>query len=373
VPEFSKLLFCKILQPESFNAGKKPLDDVNTLLERRGFEPIRMDRGKSLLQRFLRAPACLLRLAAALLNSRNLILIQSPPPFEVRRPLQRLIRFKRAAVVVLIHDLEAVHDRQRAHELKSELNFLAHADAVICHNVSMQQWLRVCGLRNPLYHLDFFDYLIDARVATEIREAEDWRKEIVFAGNLSPRKSGFLYQLAEQNGLRVRVYGSTPESDVAFPSSVSYCGRFAPGAPTLTPGSFGLVWDGPSTQTCSGPMGEYLRLNSPHKASLYLACGMPLICWDESALATVVAERRLGLTVASLAEIPARLAELSDSDYQHMLRNVLQARMDICGGSQLARALQEAISSIAGGASSNAALPDSGLTGLPDCSDSEFQ
>ena len=48
-------------------------------------------------------------------------------------------------------------------------------------------------------------------------------------------------------------------------------------------GSFGLVWDGISVETCAGVYGEYLKVNNPHKTSLYLASGIPVIIWKEAA------------------------------------------------------------------------------------------
>lgn len=41
--------------------------------------------------------------------------------------------------------------------------------------------------------------------------------------------------------------------------------------------SFGLVWDGNSMDTCTGNYGSYLRINDPHKVSLYLSSGLPII------------------------------------------------------------------------------------------------
>lgn len=47
------------------------------------------------------------------------------------------------------------------------------------------------------------------------------------------------------------------------------------------------VWDGDSVDTCAGNTGAYLRYNNPHKTSLYLACGMPVIVWKEAAIAAL--------------------------------------------------------------------------------------
>jgi hypothetical protein len=362
-------VFFEILQPESFNAGRKPLDDVNSILLKEGFSPIRMDRSKSPLGRLLRAPMCLARVGAALLSRKNLVVIQSPPPFEVRRPLQMFIRLKRAAVVVLVHDLEAVHDTNKSHELKAELQFLGSADAVVCHNLAMKQWLRQAGLTNPIHYIDFFDYLVapgagaaDERAADV--GAERWRSEIVFAGNLSPNKSGFIYDLPEKLGVGMRVFGSRPGAEISFPACITYAGRFPPNSPTLPHGSFGLVWDGPETTRCSGALGEYLKLNSPHKASLYLASAMPIICWRQSALAAVIEQKQLGFSVESVLDIPDVLAALPLSDYEAMLVNVEKIRGDICGGRQFMRALRESISNVTGSRSPEGDLVQEYPSGL---------
>ena len=60
-------------------------------------------------------------------------------------------------------------------------------------------------------------------------------------------------------------------------------------------GSFGLVWDGMSSETCKGSFGEYLRINNPHKTSLYLASGIPVIIWSKAALAEFIEKNKCGI------------------------------------------------------------------------------
>jgi len=85
-------------------------------------------------------------------------------------------------------------------------------------------------------------------------------------------------------------------------------------------GSYGLLWDGPSPDTCAGPYGSYMRVNTPHRISLFLACGIPVIVWDQSAMAPLVLEEGLGFAVSSLGEIPAKRMEISAEQYSEMAK-----------------------------------------------------
>lgn len=105
-------------------------------------------------------------------------------------------------------------------------------------------------------------------------------------------------------------------------------------------GQFGLVWDGDSIETCSGAYGAYLRYNSPHKASLYLAAGLPLIVWKESALASYVKEKGVGLCIGSLSGLGSILGRLTEDEYAGMLDNVARERKKIVHGEYLASALK---------------------------------
>lgn len=88
--------------------------------------------------------------------------------------------------------------------------------------------------------------------------------------------------------------------------------------PYVLSGSFGLVWDGTSANTCSGVYGEYLQINNPHKASLYIASGIPVIIWSHAALADFVKENDCGIVVDSLSDIKGKLMNMSESEYQRL-------------------------------------------------------
>lgn len=72
----------------------------------------------------------------------------------------------------------------------------------------------------------------------------------------------------------------------------------------------------------SGTFGQYLKLNNPHKTSLYLASGIPVIIWKEAALASFIVENNLGFAVDKLSEINEKLSQISDEQYKIMANNV---------------------------------------------------
>ena len=104
-------------------------------------------------------------------------------------------------------------------------------------------------------------------------------------------------------------------------------------------GSWGLVWDGNSAKTCSGVYGEYLRYNSPHKMSMYLASGLPLIVWNESALASYVDEKGIGIAINSIDQIPDAIKNVSVEQYSGFIHNVQKVGYELRKGLHLKNAI----------------------------------
>ena len=111
--------------------------------------------------------------------------------------------------------------------------------------------------------------------------------------------------------------------------------------PNHLQGGFGLVWDGDSPHTCSGMYGEYLKMNNPHKSSLYLASGFPIIVWSQSALADFVRKNNCGILVDSLFEIAERLDSISNDEYEVLLKNSKKIGDNIRKGYYLKTALEK--------------------------------
>ena len=122
---------------------------------------------------------------------------------------------------------------------------------------------------------------------------------------------------------------------------MKYCGQYTPEQlPQVLRGGFGLVWDGDEIQSCSGVYGSYLRYNNPHKTSLYLACGLPVIVWDQSAIAEYVVEHHLGLAVRSLEELPRRLQRMDRAEYAALCQGAAEMGERLRRGDMLRRALR---------------------------------
>ena len=87
--------------------------------------------------------------------------------------------------------------------------------------------------------------------------------------------------------------------------------------------------------------GEYLKMNNPHKASLYLASGFPIIVWRQSALADFVRKNSCGILVDSLFEIADILDSISNDEYEELIRNSKKIGDNICNGHYLKTALDK--------------------------------
>ena len=76
-----------------------------------------------------------------------------------------------------------------------------------------------------------------------------------------------------------------------------------------------------STNTCNRVLGEYTKYNNPHKVSLYLSTGLPVIIWKQAALADFVTKNNVGITIESLDEIDDAIKNVSKQQYDQMKSN----------------------------------------------------
>lgn len=227
-----------------------------------------------------------------------------------------------ARVTALIHDLGSF--RRRKLTVKQEINRLSNADRVVASNATMEQWLKDNGLTVDTGALGLFDYRSPS-APTARKRGNVCR--IVYAGSLAPRKNTFFLQLpALVSGYELHIYGNGDAMPSLKDDPHFVFHGFTPADAFIAhnDGDFGLVWDGDSVDACTGSFGGYLRYNSPHKASFYLRSGLPVIVWNEAAIAPIVEREGVGFTIASLRDLPARLAQISDSDFQAMQANAMK-------------------------------------------------
>ena len=250
-----------------------------------------------------------------------------------------------AKFYLLIHDVETLRHaagsevkfRHKVRNYFQEKKALMSVDGIIVHNDIMKKVLVSQGVpADKMVSLEIFDYLIPN---FEEKTAPQKDQPIIVAGNLNPTKSGYLYNLPEQPAYN--LYGVGYDESRAL-KNTSYFGSFMPdNLPTALEGSFGLVWDGDSSETCQGSYGNYLRFNNSHKASLYLASGFPVVVWKESALAHFILEKSCGIAVASLHDLEAALENLTEKEYADLSENARRIGKDLREGYYLRSALKK--------------------------------
>ncbi len=335
---------------DAWNAASKAWQDVEKIAVAEGCHPVRLgtartaDGAWTAWARLLRDGLGTWRRLLRQIPPDSLLLLQYPYfPVKFNYALRWLIPLAQRRgikVAALVHDLNSLRGQFGRAAVYGDSTLLKRFDAVICHNQAMRRALAARGVPDSrLVTLDIFDYLTDAPFPE--RGADDG---VAVAGNLSPEKSGYVAGLmaAADGRFPLHLYGSGL-GDAAVPASVTAHGAVPPDAlPGVIEGAFGLVWDGPEAGTCAGRTGEYLRYNDPHKLSLYLAAGMPVLLWEEAATAEFVREQDAGLLIASLDDIPARLGQVTPEAYARMRKNALRIGRALREGQYVRRAIRRA-------------------------------
>ncbi len=305
------------------NAGGKAPKDIERILKKKGFASISVDvshgeKGK-LFKRWRIIWTKLKRLKAG-----DELLLQYP--FDASSTIMPLIikrlQLEGISVYLLIHDLPTLSRGKNVDipyyiRIKTgitEKMIMTAADGIIVHSLPMKKYLiRKYGVTS-VGVLKMFDYIMPEDEGAAVGR----EYPLVVAGNLDPQKSGYIYKLKE----RLNVYGAGFDDRLAG-DNISYKGSFTPEElPGKLEGSFGIVWDGSSADDCRGITGRYLRYNSPHKFSLYIAAGLPVIVWDKAALAPIVKKEGLGICVSSLENIGDEVRKISQEGYSDILFSV---------------------------------------------------
>ena len=332
------------------NAGSKARNDVEAILISEGYEGLELKVENWYKMNFFKAQQHKYRAIKSVfdqLGSGDELLIQFPIIHHtffisqlIKQAQNRGVKF-----YLVIHDIEtlrhvgnsAVKIRHKVRNYFQEKAALTSVDGIIVHNDTMKNALTIQGIPSyKMVSLEIFDYLIPNFEEKNVPQKEE---AIIIAGNLIPTKSGYLYNLPEQPAYN--LYGMGYDESRAL-KNTTYFGSFMPDdLPNALQGSFGLVWDGDSSETCKGSFGNYLRINNSHKASLYLASGFPLVVWKESALAHFVLDKQCGIAIDSLHDLQKALDDLTDQDYMELSANARQVGVAIRSGDYLKSAISK--------------------------------
>ena len=230
---------------------------------------------------------------------------------------------------LLIHDINSLR-KENFVGLSEEIKVLNSAKVIISHNEQMTDILRQNGLKTKVVNLEIFDYLLSNKAPVN---NEGLTRSVIFAGNIE--KSLFLKnEKLDDLGLTFYLFGPNYEASCFLNTmSINYIGCYPPEELAYKlKGSFGLIWDGDSLDSCSGPNGKYMMYNNPHKLSLYIAAQKPVIVWKYSAAANIVKKYDIGLIVNNLYEIETQISQLTDDRYKELKENVSLLQRKITTG-----------------------------------------
>ena len=279
------------------------------------------------------------------LDAIGIVLLQNPFHYKQltrEKVLRKLKEVKKVKFISLVHDVEELRRFRYDDYYKSEFeSMLALVDVLIVHNDRMAEFFRQRGVpEEKLVLLHIFDYLQDHEPAT----APAFEKKITVAGNLDTKKCAYIKELSRLHDVEVQLYGSNFDPAMKDCAHIHYGGSFPPDEiPSKLTGGFGLVWDGTSIDGCQGDAGQYLRYNNPHKLSLYLSSGLPVVIWSGAAEADLVKKYNVGITVDSLLKLPDQMAQLTEGDYNTMRNNTKTLAQKLKHGYYAEQALKKAL------------------------------
>lgn len=328
-----KILFTVEEYDGANNAGPKAKEDIEKILKKSGFEIV--SKRINIHSKFSKLGAYLFTIPRIFSKKQffDEIYFQYPTysSFLMKKLVKTLRRHCRK-LIFIIHDIESLRIFVNDDDYWfSESQLLKEADALIVHNDQMKKWLIQKGINIPMVSLKIFDYLSNYQPKSDF----SFTKSVCFAGNLS--KAEFLSELC-LNNTTLSVYGPNPTKN--YGRGIKYEGQYSPDVlPNYLTQSFGLVWDGTSTLTCDGKFGNYMQYNNPHKVSLYLSCGIPVVIWKKAALASFIVDNCLGIAVDNLEEMDRLISQMSYNDYEIYKKNALRISKQLRNGNYIQEAI----------------------------------
>lgn len=341
------LYYISDMNNENFGSGK-PRTDAEKIIKELGYQPIKAkifeDTNKIVrsIKRYIE-----LKNKTENLKKGDVLFFQHPKRNETYflKFLINKLNKRGVQTISLVHDLNIIRYEESSSLLKKlrmkweDLDTLKAFNKVIVHNESMANKLKKWRFReNQLILLHLFDYLTD----DDYSKIDINEMKVIIAGNLAIEKAKYSYNLPQHPNFN--LYGiNYDEKKANNHKNVKYCGVFSPEEVSKIEGSFGLVWDGESSDTCSGEFGNYLKYNNPYKLSMYLAAGIPVIVWKKSALAKFIEENNLGLTVNSLYEIDENIRLMKNEEFDEIKNNVKLISYKLRAGTFLEEALKRGV------------------------------
>ena len=332
-------------QPKANHAGSKAVLDTEVILDKCNYKRINIFPYRKGLAP-LRKAGNVLSLSNIYSIKKNSLVVVEHPLYINSLYLQTLKKIKtkrNVKIAFLIHDFETLRNLFPDNEMMRivDKEMINICDYLIVHNRKMKEYFISEYNFKPeqLIELGVFDYLCDGENSIADRSKEEG---VTIAGNLNPTKSGYVYKLQSSAvHTTFNLFGVNFDQTLSGDNVKYFGSKDADELPNCLTGKYGLIWDGSSVECCEGATGEYIRYNNPHKVSLYVAAGLPIIIWRKAALADFVIENNIGFAIDNLEEIPEKISSVSDEEYELFANNMRSLSKKVRTGEFLENALKE--------------------------------
>lgn len=323
---------------ERYDATSKARRDINYFAcTKLGFKPIAKLRGdKTTIGMYYDIIHSFYKIF--LLKSSDTLLVQCP--LELLFPILIIKKIKKFKLIYLIHDIYFVKYSDRyinSHikEINKFKKIMECCDDVIAHNNIMISKLLSLNIKCRYHNLEIFDYYTECKEKKR-KYGDEVKQTIAFAGALT--RNPFLQKLdSQKHTYELIVYGS-PE--IKFKNFVYKGAVNANILPDVIEGNFGLLWADDYEQSETN---NYMMYNNPHKMSLYIVSGLPIITWEKYAAAQFVKEYNIGICLESLDQLDETISKIEEADYQEMVKNCIKIRQKLINGDNLVRVIKECL------------------------------
>ena len=312
----------KVIQEDSRDSVSKAREDVITLGHTMGYETTYIYRYQDANEDHYALHSRIDGITAGILPG-DLLVYQYPSYNGIQFDRLFLTRMAHRGIIVslFVHDIEYLRG---AVDQADEVAVFQSVHSMIIHGQAMKEALRSSGVTVPLIQKEFFDYLHTGITVGSVKQSEI--KQLVIAGNLN--KSSFLNEWPYP--LPIMAFGDTDQR--IHSSSVQHMGSFSPNEliQKIPQNSLGLAWD--TDLDHGGAYQQYTKYNSPHKISLYLSLGIPVVVWDQSGIAPIIKQKNVGITIATLDELPKIWETLSSDQMIQMKQNAITLSRQLTHG-----------------------------------------
>ncbi len=230
--------------------------------------------------------------------------------------------------VPVVHD---VHDLQSLRHTPYEAGFPEPRDPLALEKVAVETSTAVVGVsdemvaemrarhRVPAHTLTFANYALARDLPDDLPDPERLRRgpvRVVYQGTLSTNGGHYdlrlLFEAIVASGVRLDIFPGRPAPeyrDLADRWPLMSC------HPTLEPRrllqvltGYDFGWAGFN----DGLNGAHLDTALPNKAFEYIGCGLPVLTLGHKALARLVAEEGVGVSLSTLDDLDTRLRALDE-------------------------------------------------------------